>query len=333
MANTVRKRSSRKPNAMALIVASASIMLLYASFDPVPAGDDIRLGSVATTAALPAFSSDVPLPPEVRDLPRAEPVDGEFTQQLSQTNPTASGCLLNNDEALQFTLLLLNDGARFLENCASYSVQFSKQERLNGDLTEDQIIDMKVRHEPYFSVYMKWRNGDRGRQVLYSDEYEDGQMVVKLGGFKGRLLPAIKLDPKGARAMSESRYPVTEAGILGMLKQIQKHRQEDIRHGHSVTCRRLPNQVFDQRNCYCFEFVYDSQEHSPVYRRSVILIDTRYHIPLMARNYTWAKDAGDLTAEELDERTLVENYAFTSLNFGSELLAKDFSRDNPKYRM
>ena len=308
--------------------------MLHASFDPVPAGDDIRLGGIASTT-LPTFPSDVPVPPEARHLDRLDPNADELTENsLSTPAPQPSGaCVLNNNEALQFTLLLLNDGARFLENCPSYTTTFTKQERINGDLSEDQIIDMKVRHEPYFSVYMKWRNGDRGRQVLFSEEYEDRQMVVKLGGFKGRLLPALKLDPNGDRAMSESRYPVTEAGILGMLRQIQKHRSDDVRHGHGVTCRRLPNQEFDQRDCYCFEFIYDSAKQSPIYRRSIILIDTRYHIPLMARNYTWAVDADTLSGEELDQRTLIESYSFSAVNFGSELLAKDFSRDNPRYRM
>jgi Protein of unknown function (DUF1571) len=335
MARKVRGQSCRKPNALALVVASTSILLLYGSFDPVPAGEEIRIGGVAAAASLPVFTSDVPLPPNTQTLPIAEPAEGEFqtvAAPVAQACPTG-GCILSNNDALKFTLLLLNDGERFLANSKSYTTRFTKQERIGGDLSDDQIIDLKIRHEPYFSVYMKWRNGDTGRQLLYSDEYDDQQMVVKLGGFKGRLLPAIKLDPLGDRAMSESRYPVTEAGILGMLRQIQTHRRDDLSRGHGVECRRLPNQQFDERDCYCFEYTYESPERSPVYRRSVILIDTRYHIPLVARNYTWAVDADGLTARELDERTLVESYSFSALNFGKELVAVDFSRKNPRYRM
>lgn len=210
---------------------------------------------------------------------------------------------------------------------------FSKQERINGDLTQNQIIEMKVQHGPTFGIYMKWKNGDTGRQVLYNDSYPDGQMVVKLGGLKGRLLPAIKLDPRGERAMSEARYPVTEAGILGMTRQILAHREADLKRGYGVICRRLPNQQFDERECMCFVFEYESPEISATYRKSIILIDTRNCIPLMARNYTWARDTDGLTPEELDEQTLIENYTFTALNFGAELVAEDFSRDNPRYRM
>jgi len=70
-----------------------------------------------------------------------------------------------------------------------------------------------------------------------------------------------------------------------------------------------------------------------VYRRCLLLIDGSDHIPIMARNYTWAADADGLTAEELDERTLIENYSFTNIDFAKTLTAMDFSRDNRRYRM
>ena len=50
-------------------------------------------------------------------------------------------------------------------------------------------------------------------------------------------------------------------------------------------------------------------------------------------NHTWTDEQEGLTAEQLDENTLIENYSFSSLNFGREFVAEDFSRDNPQYRM
>jgi hypothetical protein len=51
------------------------------------------------------------------------------------------------------------------------------------------------------------------------------------------------------------------------------------------------------------------------------------------RSYTWANEADSLTTEQLDAQTLIEDYSFSSINFGAELVAEDFSRDNPRYRM
>jgi hypothetical protein len=319
------RKSSGKSNVLALCISAASIGVIFSSFDPAPAGEDLSL--IRTTSAT---LSDVPIPPDAGISFRAD-----LRELRSEPAPTVvqNAMVLDNNEAIKFSTLLLQDGSRFLENVAAYTTVFSKQERINCDLSGVQTIEMKVRHEPSFSVYMKWKNGDTGRQVLFNEEYEDRKMVVKLGGLKGRLLPAIKLEPTSERAMSESRYPITEAGLLGMVKQIVLCRQADMKNGQGVTCVRLPNREWDERECYCFQYHYDSAEFNQTYRKSIMLIDTRYHIPLQLTNYTWASEADGLTAEQLDEQTLIENYSFSRIDFGRELVAEDFSRENPSYRM
>jgi hypothetical protein len=50
-------------------------------------------------------------------------------------------------------------------------------------------------------------------------------------------------------------------------------------------------------------------------------------------NHTWTNDEDGLTAEQIDENTLIEHYSFSDINFAKEYVAEDFSRDNPLYRM
>lgn len=322
----------RKHNFLAGTIVAIAAGVLYTSFDPVPAGESPALSSDTETAVVEEFL--VPLPPEAADLPvvEEEVVDAEDAT-VEETPVVVTEATLNNLELIEYSLLLLKDGAEYLKQFNTYSAVFHKQERLGGDLSEVQTIDLKIQQSPHFAVYMKWRNGDRGRQLLYSTEYEDGDMVVKLGGFKGRLLPGIKLNPLGSKAREESRHPVTKAGLLGMLEKMITHRRRDLKNGHGMTCTRLPNQEFDGRDCICFLYEYESSETSSDYRKSVILLDAMHHIPVMARNYTWAAEAEDLTAEELDALTLVENYSFTGIDFEKRLTASDFSRDNRRYRM
>jgi hypothetical protein len=347
----------QKANSLATCLSTAAIIVVYASIDPLPASDHFRADPVSLASIDFAIDdSAVPLPLEIENplsqaahapLPDAPEVqadnhDEQNEGQVADGAPAAKspspaqvtdGIILSQQEAVQYSLFLLENGEAQLKQIPWYSAVFSKHERINGDLQESQTIDIKVRQSPAFSVYMKWRNGDTGRQALYSDEYEDRQMVVKLGGLKGRLLPGIKLDPEGERAMAESRYPITRAGLLGMQQQIIKHRREDVARGHGVRCRRLPDQLYDDTQCLCFEFIYESQEISPVYRKSLMLIDARRHIAMLTRSYTWANEADSLTTEQLDAQTLIEDYSFSSINFGAELVAEDFSRDNPRYRM
>lgn len=317
--------SSGKPNFLALTLLASCVAVICGSFDPAPAGEELSFVTVSTIS-----TADVPLPPDA-----AARLVSEVAENASAAvSPVApNSMVMTNSDAIKFSLLLLQDGARFVENIDTYTVQFNKHERINGDMTDLQTIDLKVRHRPSFSVYMKWQNGDKGRQLLYNEDYEDKKMVVKLGGIKGRILPGIKLEPLGPEAMAAARYPVTEAGILGMVKQIIMHRQNDIKHGHGVTCVRLPNQVLDERDCYCFRFEYQSPEFNAQYRKSQLLIDSRYHIPLQVVNHTWAKDAEGLTPDQLDELTLIEDYSFSRVDFGRELVAEEFSRENKAYRM
>ena len=325
MPRTRRSPSAKKSNFAALSVTAASLAVTFCCFDPVPAGEDIVTAQSSIVAP-----ADVPLPPDaIQTLSKPS----EQTKSIPQENVPLNGILLDNNEAITFSLLLLEDGARFLRNIDNYTVVFNKQERIGGDLSKNQIIELKVRHEPSFSVYMKWKNGDTGRQVLYNEDYEDKKMVVKLGGLKGRLLPAIKLDPVGAEAMAEARYPVTQAGLLGMAEQIIAYRRDDLKSGEGVTCVRLPNQVVDERNCYCFQYDYASPEFNKLYRKSLVMIDMRYHVPMQVVNYTWTNEVEGMSTQQMDEATLIENYSFSRMDFGKNLVAEEFSRDNPSYRM
>ena len=295
-------QSSGKRNFLAMCASAASIGAICCNFDPVPAGEEIQAARVASTITAAENTSDVPLPPDIlagsSDSPDPLPVIG--------APRTVNSGDLNNNDAIKFSLLLLKDGGRFIDNIDHYRVTFDKRERIKGDIGETQTMDLKVRHHPTFSVYMKWKSGDTGRQLLYNDEYDDKQMMVKLGGLKGRILPALKLDPLGSEAQAGARYPVTEAGLAGMIRQMIVHRENDLNHGHGVICSRLANQTFDERECYCFRYEYSAPEFNTLYRKSIVLMDTRYHVPLQVTNYTWSDNAEGMTPEQLDEMTMID---------------------------
>jgi len=322
-------QSSGKRNFLAMCASVVSLGAICGSFDPVPAGEDLQFTRVNSVVTATENTSDVPLPVDLQ----ASPSDSVSpVQSFGGVQPVSSGDLNDND-AIKFSLLLLKDGGRFIDNIDHYRVIFEKRERIKGDIGELETMELKVRHAPNFSVYMKWKTGDAGRQLLYNDEYDDKQMVVKLGGLKGRILPALKLDPLGSEAQAGARYPVTEVGISGMIRQMIVHRENDLNHGHGVDCSRLANEVFDERECYCFRYEYSNQKFNTLYRKSIVLMDTRYHVPLRVVNYTWSGNAEGMTPQQLDEMTMIEDYAFRQLDMGAKLVAEDFSRDNPAYRM
>lgn len=332
MPKTQSRNSSGRRNLVAAVITVVSVGVLYSSFDPVPAGEDTLTRTAPVVPDFDESSVPTPLEPSLEITPDAEAAVAKVdTSDDGIRRRAVAGESLSDIESVRFCTLLLKDGLRFIESYNTYTVTFHREERIDGDMKSQQSIDMKVQHGPHFAVYMKWLTGEKGQQVLYSDEYDDGCMVVKFGGFR-RLLPALRIDPSSSVAMAETRYPVTEAGMAGMIKQILKHREADIKRNGGLSCVRLADKEFDGRNCYCFLMKYDSQDINRTYRKTIMMIDAERHLPVMVRNFTWSADS-NLADAELDAETLIEDYSFTELEVETDLVAQDFSRDNPAYRM
>ena len=103
-------------------------------------------------------------------------------------------------------------GCERFRRIPGYTATLIKQERIGSTLAEEVSLEIKVRHDP-FSVYMKWLTVDPGKEILYVDGTNDGNLLVRLGGFKGRILPVSAFDPSRT-VLGESRYPITKVGIL-----------------------------------------------------------------------------------------------------------------------
>lgn len=318
--------ANRSPirNTLAIAVLVLTVGMLYSNFDPVPAGDDLSGSAVAPPAPVAVIAATQHS--STLNTDSATDVQAAATQLCSQKNELSQD-LVNVQECLN----MLTAGTEFFNGVSDYSVMFHKRERIGGDLQEPQTIQMKIQQKPHFAVYMKWQNFERGRQLLYSDQYEDGCIVVKFGGMK-RFLPSVRLEPDGSLAMSETRYPASKAGVLGMVEQIVVHRKHDISTKPKMVCTRTEVE-FDGRPGVQFYFSYNDPSGNRTYRKSYITLDKQYQVPVDVRNYTWSNQTEGLSDAELDEQTLIEQYSFTQLNVTTQLADADFSRDNPRYRM
>ena len=237
------------------------------------------------------------------------------------------GTTLNGKVALRASQRQLLRGRENLEKIPDYSVQFRRHERINGSLLDPQAINLKVRHEP-FSLYMKWTEGDKGRQLIYVDGQNDGHVLVQPGGVTGRLTGAISMASDDPRVLAESRYAATCAGLLELTKIILDHHQTDLSRDGGVSCEIRDGESFDSRPCYLTTLVYEAPTVNAEYRKSLILIDKELSVPLSIRNYTWVEGAVPATD---DEESLIESYSFTGLEINTQLSDNDFAKS--KYRM
>jgi len=301
-----------KENFCAVIVALLAVTVIYFSYDPTMAGanpGEVRFDSTEMQANMNASSN-------------------LSTSSDSSSNKNE----LTGRNALLMQMLLLKEGHRFISSVPDYSATFYKQERIDGVLKEPSFMQTKIRHEP-FSVYMKWLEGDDpGRELLYVEGENNDEMMVKLGGVKGRMMPTVSLDPEGDMAMKEARYPVTTIGLKNVIEKILSFRKEEINNLNDMSCRMIDEQKWNKQDCFCFLMEFKNRQKSR-FRKSIIYIDKEHYLPVCVKNYSCAPDGQEsLTGEELDEATLSEFYSFSNIVTEERLASVEFEDTNSNYQ-
>ncbi|MDA0806571.1 MAG: DUF1571 domain-containing protein [Planctomycetota bacterium] len=270
----------------------------------------------------------------------AEPVGADASlviQAAEQKRPTPpplpedSAMHLEGRVAMLLQIAMLQDASNRLESVKSYTATFEKQERIDGELSDEQSMQFKLQHKP-LNVYMKWEKGDDvGQELLFPAANDDPRLLVQLPKFGGRL-PALKLEPSSALAMSKARYPVTMAGLKEMTSMTLEIRQRDIKLGDRVQVEMRDDRTFAGRSVYAYTVKYASQKDSEQYRKCILYIDKQLMVPVYSRNFTWPELVADADPNNLDATTLIESYAYRGIKLEADLSPSEFARSNPDYK-
>lgn len=311
-----RPVSHRRRNLLAILIAFAAVSLLYFNFEATPAGgnfeEEVNLDKVTAEVSVPVAG-------------------GNNRSDAQGENGSAAANTLRGKTALLMHLMLLERGIRRMQQVSDYTATFYKREVVDGTLADPQVMQLKLRHEP-FSVYMKWLVGDKGRELLYVEGQNNGEMLVRLGGVK-KLIPTLKLDPAGSQAMKEARYPVTQIGLLKLAEKVLEYRKRDMRLKPLPQCRMFENQLLNDRKCFCFVVEYQNARQCRQYRKSVIFIDQEWLVPVCVQNFGWPSRDSGKTGAALDKETLLEDYRYSNIRMEQKLADRDFDRSNRSYRL
>ncbi|MGE5194138.1 MAG: DUF1571 domain-containing protein [Deltaproteobacteria bacterium] len=302
-------------NALAVLIGVLALGVLYVAFRATPAGGGLD------HSAIPQLNAS--------GSPISSGADGRneaLTLSPDELNHQIRRAVHGSLVALKLHVALLDLGRHRISALPDYTATFVKQERVDGALQDLQTLQLKLRHKP-FSVYMKWlAGGDVGRQVLFVQGENDDQLQVRLGGIKSRL-PVMHLEPTSARAMQESRHPITEMGLLRLASHVHKYRSRDCSLQRGVRWEMLPDQKHFDRDCDCWIVEYDGPEVEPIYRKMITCVDKELALPISVRNYGWPDEGVETSdAAALDEATLIEYYGYTEIRFETQLSDADFEK-------
>jgi hypothetical protein len=312
------RHSPHRHNALGSLVVAVAMGFLYFHAQPTTAGTDPVSADAEQTLA--GLGKDLGV--DAGNNP-SEAADSKVT--VATDTP-----ILTGKEALAEGDRLLADAQVKLEKVAAYAATFVKQERIGDSLTELQVIQLRLFHQP-MKVFMKWEGGKHaGQRVIYAAGENDGDMLVRsLTGIEARL-GVISLNPTGALAMKHSRYPVTKAGLLELTKITRQHRQADLKHESGITAKMLEHQKIDNRDCLCLVIEYAKPEVAPdekqEYRKSMIYIDAQTKLPVCVRCYGWPEKITGADPQKLDQTTLLELYAYRNIDFEAQVQADEFAR-------
>lgn len=124
-----------------------------------------------------------------------------------------------NAQGLQHPLRVLYERAsRRHATMDSYIFRFKRREVVQGKKTPEEVMQVKVRCDPY-SVYIKCLVGEgKDREVIYVQGKNNNKMQVLLSpnDFGSSFIKRQSIAPDDPLVRSKSRYPITETG-LGMM--------------------------------------------------------------------------------------------------------------------
>jgi len=208
-----------------------------------------------------------------------------------------------------------------------YTALLQKQENINGVLHGAQVLEVKVRHEP-FSVYTKFRFPQNlsGQQAVYVKGQNDDKLFGHGVGVL-RVFGTQKLEPDSTLAMNGHKYPITEMGILNLVDKLLEVAYKDIEHGECQVIYTEGATIGKDdtlRECTEIRVIHPVQRPHFMFHVARIFVDKELNMPIRYESFDWPRRPGETPQ-------LIESYQYLNLKLNVGLTDADFDHKNPAY--
>jgi len=209
-----------------------------------------------------------------------------------------------------------------------YTALMQKQENIGGEVQEAQVLEVKVRHEP-FSVYLRFRYPARlsGQQAIFVKGQNDDRVVGHGVGLE-RIAGTQFLEPTSFFAMRGQKYPITEMGILNLVDKLLEVGHRDVQLPGEVDVRYFEDVRFGSgdaaRMCTVIQVIHRTQHPQHMFHIARIFVDKELNLPIRYESY-------DLPRREGESPQLIEAYTYLNLRLNVGLTDLDFDHKNPAY--
>lgn len=247
---------------------------------------------------------------------------------------SAVDAVLPAEEPLRAALRIAYDGRKQMEESVQdYTSILTRRERVDGRLIEHETMFIKVRHEQKqgdlivvpFSVYVRFLSPDRvkGREVIYVEGRNDNKIVVRNGGTRFAHITT-SLYPDSPAAMQESRYPISEIGVLNLTRRLIENGEQELR-SNGCQAKLVRGAKVNGRPCTLIQVAHASRQTALQYKTARILIDDELVLPIHYSAYDWPLEDGG-------PAILLEEYTYTDIKLNVGLTDWDFDHRNEAYQ-
>jgi hypothetical protein len=212
------------------------------------------------------------------------------------------------------------DGLPAIESLKDYSATLVRRERIRGKLSGYEYVLIKIRHQP-FSVYARFEApaAVKGQEVIYVAGQNDGNMWAH----KARVPVTVSLHPDGLIAMAGRHYPLTEIGLVNLVRRLVEVGQQDVNYGECEV-KFFTGAKVDNRPCTVIQVVHPAPRDVFRYHLARVFVDDELKVPTHYESYDWPREPGG-------PPRLIEEYTYLNLKLNVGLTDEDFSRQNPEY--
>lgn len=217
------------------------------------------------------------------------------------------------------------------ETVRDYTATIVKRERIGGELTDHQILDAKIRNRQIegqktitpLSVYLSFRKPKAvsGREVIWVEGRNGGNLLVHEGGFKNLL--RLQLKPDNMLAMLGQRYPITDIGIENLLLKLIEKGEREMQYGE-CNVKIYQGAKVSERMCSMIQVEHPIRRDHFDFYRARIFIDDELQIPIRYAAWSWPETPDG-------EAVLEEEYTYLRLRTNVGLTDADFDPDNSNY--
>jgi hypothetical protein len=228
---------------------------------------------------------------------------------------------IEGPEAARLCVKLLDEGIAYLDGVKDFQATFYRQERLGRNLGEPEVMNIKMRCEPR-SVFLSWIDPHAGRELIWHRDAHEGKLLIHECGWKGNLIPIVKLSPTHPLVVATGRRGIDQLGLWNLAKMLSKYGKDLSRP--EVRIEMTDDKSIGDRPCYCFCAVFPKPFEGLNYYQAIIYLDKEWKFPLGCELF-------DKPTEEGGEPVLLEAYYYEDLELNVGLIESQFDPTNPDY--